>query len=53
VHRVMRLVRPRAVTARLGELDLPVLVTCGGYDEKSSGSRRNLTSASLVPVAAR
>ena len=29
----MRLVRPRAVTARLGELDLPVLVTCGGYDE--------------------
>ena len=33
VHRVMRLVRPRAVTARLGELDLPVLVTCGGYDE--------------------
>jgi hypothetical protein len=50
---VMRLVRPRDVTARLGELDLPVLVTSGGYDEKSSGSRRNLTSASLVPVAAR
>lgn len=29
----MRLVRPRDVTARLGELDLPVLVTSGGYDE--------------------
>lgn len=29
----MRLVRRRDVTARLGELDLPVLVTSGGYAE--------------------
>ena len=30
---VMRLVRPRDVTARLGELDLPVLVTSGGHEK--------------------
>jgi len=29
----MRLVRPRDVTACLGELDLPVLVTSGGYEK--------------------
>ena len=29
----MPLVRPRDVNARLGELDLPVLVTSGGHDE--------------------
>jgi hypothetical protein len=32
----MRLVRPRDVTARLGELDLPVLVTSGGHVEAAA-----------------